>query len=195
MPEIENLIIKNYQECHSTKAMFIFPEDIKNIIHNCSYLVFDENKLYTYNMPEIITLNYSDLEKVTISFCSRIMNFGKIESNPLAIFTENYWQSEEPILITQRMGTIMTYCLDLEIKDKDNNVYSFESFSIINAAKILSLLKKNDVCIDDPIGIIDILKNNPDRASLSKFFQYHFQALAKQHNLDNPRGQVLLTSR
>lgn len=191
---LKRLIVKNYVENSALKCMFIFPEDIDHIVYHCPHLVFDEEKIYSLDIDDLPTFFYKNIKHVSISLCSRLMSIGEIDANPLSIFQGNNktLYSEEPILYAGKMGVSLTYCLDLEFM-YDNISYHFESFSILNAKKIIDLFKYNNVYIDDPIGIDNILNKYDTKELLYKYFQLHYNDLSQRYHLDNPRGQIVLS--
>lgn len=188
---LNELMIKNYKETNAIKCMFIFPQDINNIVYNCPHLIFDEQKIFSIDINDLPIFFYKDIQSITISLCSRIMNFGKLNSKNFSFFKNSYWHSEEPILYAGKMGVSLTYCIDMQII-YNNILYEFESFSILNGKKILSILRKNNIIINDPINLERILNKYNTKEMLHKFLQYHYNDLSKKYNLDNPRGQILL---
>lgn len=188
---LNQLIIKNFKESNSQKCMFIFPEDVNHIVYNCPHLIFDKEKIYSIDIYDLPNVFYKEMKDVTISLCSRIINMGKLTTQKMSIFKKNDLYSEEPILFAGKMGVTLTYCMDFQFV-YNNTKYEFESFSILNAKKIISILKQNNVLFKDPISIESILYKYNTKELLHKYLQFHYNDLARKYKLDNPRGYVLI---
>ncbi len=178
--------INDFKETTFIKAMFILSEDQHQIFHKCPFLIFEKNMCYTVNYSESIKINYKDIAHVELSLCTRLFNSSKLYHKK-KMFAPKKTQFEEPIYVGRNN---LTYCLDLTFNMKDNKIYRFESFSLVNTPKILESLEL--VTKSDPMGIVNFigLYENPSERIYE--LANRFGMLAKKYKLDNPRGTCIV---
>ena len=187
---MSQMIIKNYVKNDYVKCMFVFDENIQELKNNCPHLVFDNEKIYLLNDHHYPQFFYQHIKSITISLCSRLMSYCGNHQEKFSLLSDEYWKVDEPILYFGHMGANLTYCLDMIIHYHDK-IYAFESFSILQTQRIIKLLKKNHVCLNDPIHIENIVTTYHIKYELQHYLQLHYNELAQKYHLDNPRGQII----
>ena len=80
--------------------------------------------------------------------------------------------------------------MDLDIILDDEKIM-IEAYSLKNIVSIIEILSSKGITINDPLKIKDILTKGLDDTALKKYLDNHFPKLAKEYNLDNPRGIII----
>lgn len=127
-------------------------------------------------------MDLNDIKAVHLSMCSRLYNPGIIESNLFKVALKS--------VVKGSIGTIgqhLQYYMDVDFVLSDK-VLKFENDNIYNSLEIINYLKDKQLNIEDPLGLEKIYKDHQDPVMLVNYLNEHFPKLAKQYNLDNPRG-------
>lgn len=150
------------------------------------YLLF-ENKIVLKNKQEIVEINYCDVAYINLSMCSRLYTPGVAESNPVKLIAKR-WKHGAPLTVGQHIN----YCIDFEIFTNERKII-VESESLVNIKAIIAYLKTK-VKVVDQLKISDVLTKYPDMVDLVRYLNNIFPKLAKQYDLDNPRGVTFIKS-
>ena len=137
------------------------------------YLLIGEELILRLD-NKIRKITFDEIKEINVSMCSRLYNPGIVESN----------------LSTLAVGQHLNYYVDLDIILDDEKIM-IEAYSLKNIVSIIEILSSKGITINDPLKIKDILTKGLDDTALEKYLDNHFPKLAKEYNLDNPRGIII----
>ena len=127
-------------------------------------LNFEEDHVYCiYSNIEKMKVTYPEIEKAIISMCSRYV--------PTFPMPEN------------------RFYIDLDLVLKDGRVYKFEVNNQRNATSLFDVLHRHQIEIEDPIGVEKLYREKGDYLQRHRWLLYNFKKIAREYQLDNPRGQ------
>lgn len=173
----------NYKESARKKLdFFISLEDATN-----DYVVFDkDNILISHEHNE--TIDYNHIEAVTLSLCSRIYNPGVIGSHIGDIAVKGLKRGA-PFVVGPAH---MIYSMDMDIYTKDG-MKAFESYTLHRCLDIIRIFKEHHIQVNDSLGIEDMLVTYHDDVKRQKYLDQNFAKMAKENQLDNPRGTFMIS--
>lgn len=115
-----------------------------------------------------IKLMFDEINEINLSMCSELRSI-----NVIRIY--------------------LNYYVDVGICT-NHDTYSFQILNNNSVVALFEYLFKNNLKINDPLGIIPLYQNK-DAVALNKYLDIHFKKWAKKYHLDNPRNTGAIFSR
>ena len=148
------------------------------------YLLIGEELILRLD-NKIRKITFDEIKEINVSMCSRLYNPGIVESNLEKLIIKRWTYGS-----TLAVGQHLNYYVDLDIILDDEKIM-IEAYSLKNIVSIIEILSSKGITINDPLKIKDILTKGLDDTALEKYLDNHFHKLAKEYNLDNPRGIII----
>ena len=171
----------DYKKTNRIKLHFLINNDNSKSVNN--YVIFSDDIIINYNDIKQ-TVTYNEITSLKLSICARVYNPSTAATNPISIFKKRAQAGQHML---SNKGPHVIYSLDMDIITATNELL-LESYSLLNIKHILSLF--NQDIIEDPLGILNLLKEMNSETELQKYLSRNFNDLAKKYHLDNPRGVV-----
>lgn len=172
----------DYKQTSRKKLVFLIAlDDNEN-----EYILFDKSRILVSCKQEEC-IEYHDIQEVHLSLCSRLYNPGVISSSPVDIAVKRLKRGG-PFVIGPAN---MIYSMDMDIVTSDG-VKQFESYTLHRCLEIIHILKEHQVKVHDPLLIEDILSTYIDDIKRQKYLDQNFAKMAKENQLDNPRGTFMM---
>ena len=127
------------------------------------YLLIGEELILRLD-NKIRKITFDEIKEINVSMCSRLYNPGIVESNLEKLIIKRWTYGS-----TLAVGQHLNYYVDLDIILDDEKIM-IEAYSLKNIVSIIEIL---------------------DDTALEKYLDNHFPKLAKEYNLDNPRGIII----
>lgn len=162
---VENRTRKNNFKVRSiVYAIFAGIEYDETLAKKNKVLNFDEDAIrFRSSYGDEIVIGYNQVKVAKISMCSRFVMCSVIQE--------------------------FRFYVDLDLIIDEQTTYKFEVLNQRNSVSLFDILEKHQVTIDDPYGVISMYRKIPDYWQRHKYFQHNYKAFAREHNLDNPRGE------
>ncbi|MEG0276206.1 MAG: MerR family transcriptional regulator [Coprobacillus sp.] len=84
------------------------------------------------------------------------------------------------------MFVYFNYYIDIDIHTL-KDCYSFQILNNTQVLKMFDYFKKNNLNLNDPLGLVKLYHEKQDLVALNKYLDLHFKKWAKEYHLDNPR--------
>ena len=168
--------INNLEEVKSKKDRSIKPSKLSGLLFGIHKEIMDEddgkditkyicftNNSFIYcdiNERKHLEVSYKDLNDLSLSMSSRVS--------------------------FRRIGFSFTYQIDIQFS-YNNDEYWFEVYNPNYMLEAFDKLKQNNVSYQDKCNVEQLYKEHPNEYDRLKYLEAHFEAIAKEYSLDNPR--------